>query len=205
MDKFIFDANVLWDLEEINMLDKMMNVFSNMDLSIHMSRINYIEMPTRVRSKLRNHKSVININEPDEIEYDEFRKEIRNQGIVLDGKDSAVLYTCNQINADYIVSSDTKVRLESKKYAEKYIKSTLPFHLLDLLKYLHKVDQIDSKLCINMALDLYKNKELPHMIKNHGGELIEDITKRQRWISENTDLSTDIFNSYGKHIVLYSR
>ena len=204
MIKFIFDANVLWDLDKINMLEKIMHVLNNVDFRIYMSRINYIEMPIIVRNKLKDY-NFFTIEEPNENEYNEFRKEIRQKGIILDNKDSAVLYVCEKINANYIVSSDTKVNLASKKYATKYNTDTRPFHILDFLKLLHKGNLIESKLCINMALNLYKHKELPYMIENFGSELISNKTKRQNWIQTEKTSSLNTFNNYEQHIMIHLR
>jgi len=202
MIKFVFDANVPWDLDKINMLENIMHVLNNVNFRIYMSNINYIEMPINVRTKFGNY-NFITIEEPNKNEYDEFRKEIRQKGIILDKKDSAVLYMCNKINANYIVSSDTKVKLASKKYIDKYNKDARPFHILDFLKFLHKGELVESKSCINMALSLYKNKELPYMIENFGNELISDRTKRQSWIRTEKKSSLNTFNNYEQHIRIH--
>jgi len=204
MIQFVFDANVPWDLDKINMLEKIIHVLNNVNFRIYMSSINYIEMPINVRNKLGNYNFII-IEEPNENEYDEFRKEIRQQGIILDKKDSAVLYMCDKINANYIVSSDTKVKLASKKYVDKYNKDARPFHILDFLKFLHKGKLVESKSCINMTINLYKNKELPYMIENFGHELISDRIKRKNWIQNETTSSLNTFNNYEQHIMIHLR
>lgn len=198
---FVFDANAPWDLEKIGKLDEMLKILEdNLNFRIYISELNFNEMPVRVRTKLSKYQHVI-IDPLNDEEYDNFRREIRDKNIILDRKDSAVLYTSNKIDADYIVSTDTTVQLMAKRYADIYNKKVKPFHLLDMFSFLHKVKLIESNSCIKMALSLYKNKEIPYMVVRHG-ELIDDITKRNAWIKEETKLSVNTFNSYEHHIIL---
>ncbi len=197
---FVFDANVPWDLDKIGKLDQIMQALENINFKIYISDINYNEIPVRVRNKLGKYQNFA-IDDLDNAELDTFIKEIRQSGVILDSKDSAVLFTSGKVDADYIVSSDTRVQLMTKKYAENHGKKARPFHLIDLLSFLHKVNLIESNLCIKMALSLYKNKEIPHMVETQGKELINNITQRNAWIKKEVQLSVNTFNNYEKHIV----
>ena len=202
MIEFVFDANVPWDLEKINKLDKIMQVLDNSNFKICMSYDNFIEMPHDVRNKFRKYQFVV-IDEPDEMDFKEFRTRIRNEKIILDKKDSAVLYSCNKTGADFIVSSDTHFLLEAKKYIKIFDRKTRAFHLLDVIKYLKQMEILDAKSCVNTSLDLYKKKEIPHLVTNHGKELIDDTLKRNDWINNETKSCMNTFNNYKQHIFSY--
>lgn len=136
MYTLVFDANVPWDLDiKINKLNEIMHLMDNINFKIYISNINFYEMPYGVQVNLRNHNHVIVDDEPDQNEYNEFKKEIHRRGVILDNKDSAVLFTSNKYDADYIVTSDTQVRLMAKKYAESYCKKVKPFHLINLFSF----------------------------------------------------------------------
>ena len=202
MIKFVFDANVPWDLEKINKLDTIMQVLDNSNFKICMSNDNFIEMHHDVRNKFRKYQFVV-IDEPNEMDFKEFRTRIRNENIMLDKKDSAVLYSCNKIDADFIVSSDTHVLLEAKKYIKMFDRKTRAFHLLDVIQYLKKTGILDAKSCLNISLDLYKKKEIPHLVTNHGNELIDNVLKRNDWISDEIKSCMNTFNNYKQHISIY--
>ncbi|MDO9096780.1 MAG: hypothetical protein Q7U60_01470 [Candidatus Methanoperedens sp.] len=188
MYTLVFDANVPWDLDTINALNETMNLMNNINFKIYMSDINFNEMPVRVRTKLNNPQCVI-IDETNTDEYDEFRKDIHRKDIMLDKKDSAVLFTSNKFNTEYIISSDTNVRRMTKKYADIYGKRITPFHLIDMFSFLRGINLIEPYSCIKMSLELYKKKEIPYMVERHGAELVSDEIKRNRWIKNETPTS----------------
>lgn len=202
MIEFVFDANVPWDLEKINKLDRIMQALDNSNFKICMSNDNFIEMPHTVRNKFKKYQFVV-IDEPDEVNFKKFRGRIRKNKIILDKKDSAVLYSCNKIDADFIVSSDTHFLLEAKKYIQFYDRKAQAFHLLDVIKYLKKMELLDAKSCVNISLNLYKKKEIPHLVTNHGNELIDDTLKRKDWINDETKFCMNTFNNYKQHISSY--
>lgn len=206
MYTLVFDANVPWDLDiKINKLNEIMHLMDNINFKIYISNINFYEMPYGVQFNLRNHNHVIVDDEPDQNEYNEFKKEIHRRGVILDHKDSAVLFTSNKYDADYIVSSDTQVRLMAKKYADSYGKKLKPFHLINLFSFLRGINLIEQHSCIKMSLKLYRNKEIPYMIEEYGKQLIADKIKRNEWIRTEIKSSVDIFNSYEQHIIGHLR
>ena len=202
MIEFVWDANVPWDLDKINKLDPIMQILDNSNYKICMSNNNFIEVPTFIRNKLKDYH-FFSIDEPNENDFNDFRIKIRNENIILDKNDSAVLYSCNKIDADYIVSSDTQVILQANKYNSISGIKAKAFHLLDLIQYLKKIGILDAKFCAILSLDLYKKKEIPHLVTNHGNELIDDTTKRKTWIDGQTKSCMNTFNSYKEHISRY--
>ncbi len=202
MIEFVFDANVPWDLDKINKLDTLMQALDNSNFKICMSDGNFMEMPIAVRNKLKKYQFV-SIDKANEKNFDDFRIKMRSENIILDKNDSAVLYSCNEIDADFIVSSDTQVLLQANKYKDIFSMKTKAFHLLDLIQYLKKIGILDAKFCANLSLDLYKKKEIPHLVLNHGNELIDDTTKRNKWIINQTKSCMDTFNNYKEHISKY--
>ena len=202
----VFDANVPWDLDiNINKLNEIMHLMDNINFKIYISNINFHEMPRSVQVNLRNNNHVIVDDKPDQNEYDEFKREMHKRGVILDYKDSAVLFTSNKYDADFIVSSDTQVRLMAKKYADRYSKKVKPFHLINLFSFLCWINLIEPHSCIKMSLKLYSKKEIPYMIDNYGKELIADKIKRNEWITTEITSSVDIFNSYQQHIIKHLR
>ena len=204
MNILVFDANVPWDLvDNIDKLDEIMQVMNNIQFKIYMSSINFNEMPVRVKRELRKHQHIIIEPEPEQIEYDEFRKEMQRNGIILDPKDSAVLYTSIKTDADYIISSDFPVRKMIKKYADIYSKKVKPFHLVNMLSFLREMNLVEPNSFIKMSLKLYKKKEIPYMVKRHGERLIKNNIEQNNWIKEETKTSVDTFNSYEGSILRY--
>ncbi|MFZ3168196.1 MAG: hypothetical protein WA130_11325 [Candidatus Methanoperedens sp.] len=205
MYTLIFDANVPWDLDlKVNTLDEIMRLMDTINFKIYISSINFYEMKYHTQINLRKHKHVI-IDEPNQNEYDGFRTALRQKGIILNAPDSAVLYTSHKFDADYIVSSDTQVRLMSEKYANSYIKKVKPFHLMDMFSFLHGINMIESNSCIKMSLKLYEHKEIPQMIEEYGKELILNKQEQSKWIRNETKSSMDTFNSYERHIIEHLR
>lgn len=202
MIEFVWDANVPWDLDKINKLDPIMKALDNSNFKICMSNDNFMEVPIVIRNKLNNYH-FFSIDKPDEKNFSDFRIEMRSKNIILEKKDSAVLYSCNKIDADFIVSSDTQVLLQADKYNRIFGINAKAFHLLDLIQYLKKVGILDAKFCAILSLDLYKKKEIPHLVINHGNELINDTTKRNIWIADQTKTCMDTFNNYKEHISRY--
>lgn len=202
MIEFVWDANVPWDLDKINKLDPIMKALDNSNFKICMSNDNFMEVPIVIRNKLNGYH-FFSIDEPDEKNFSDFRIKMRNKNIILEKKDSAVLYSCNKIDADFIVSSDTQVLLQADKYNRIFGINAKAFHLLDLIQYLKKVGILDAKFCAILSLDLYKKKEIPHLVINHGNELISDTTKRNIWIADQTKTCMDTFNNYKEHISRY--
>ena len=202
MIEFVWDANVPWDLDKINKLDPIMKALDNSNFKICMSNDNFMEVPIVIRNKLKDYHFV-SIDEPDEKNFSDFRIKMRSENIILEKNDSAVLYSCNKIDADFIVSSDTQVLLQANKYNSIFGIKAKAFHLLDLIQYLKKVGILDAKFCAILSLDLYKKKEIPHLVINHGKELINDTTKRNIWIADQTKSCKDTFNNYKEHISRY--
>lgn len=202
MIEFVWDANVPWDLDKINKLDPIMKALDNSNFKICMSNDNFMEVPIVIRNKLKDYHFV-SIDEPDEKNFSDFRIKMRSKNIILEKKDSAVLYSCNKIDADFIVSSDTQVLLQANKYNSIFGIKAKAFHLLDLIQYLKKIGILDAKFCAILSLDLYKKKEIPHLVINHGNELINDTTKRKIWIADRTKSCMDTFNNYKEHISKY--
>ena len=202
MIEFVWDANVPWDLDKINKLDPIMKALDNSNFKICMSNDNFMEVPIVIRNKLKDYH-FFSIDEPDEKNFSDFRIKMRSKNIILEKNDSAVLYSCNKIDADFIVSSDTQVLLQADKYNRIFGINAKAFHLLDLIQYLKKVGILDAKFCAILSLDLYKKKEIPHLVINHGNELINDTTKRNIWIADQTKTCMDTFNNYKEHISRY--
>ena len=202
MIEFVWDANVPWDLDKINKLDPIMKALDNSNFKICMSNDNFMEVPIVIRNKLKDYH-FFSIDEPDEKNFNDFRIKMRSKNIFLDKNDSAVLYCCNEIDADFIVSSDTQVLLQANKYNSVFDIKAKAFHLLDLIQYLKKIGILDANFCSILSLDLYKKKEIPHLVINHGNELINDTTKRKIWITSQTKSCMDIFNNYKEHISRY--
>jgi len=202
----VLDANVPWDLDiKINKLNEIMHLMDNINFKIYMSNINFHEMPYSVQINLKNHNHVIIDNEPDQKEYSEFKNEIQRRGVILDKKDSAVLFTSNKFDADYIVSSDAQVQKMAKKYADIFGKKVKPFHLINMFSFLRGINLIEPHSCIKMSLELYKHKEIPYMIEEYGKQLIADKIRRNEWIKTEIKSSVDIFNSYEQHIIGHLR
>lgn len=196
----VFDANVPWDLYKLNKLDLIMQSLLSADFSISMSEVNFLEMHLDVREAFKKHQN-INLVAHDENKFEDFRKEIRNKGVMLDKKDSAVLYSCAENNASYVVSSDTQVLSMTKKYAEKYNKKIFAYHIVDIITLLNKENRLSNKDSLHIFVELYSKKEIPHLVATHGDELISDRLKRNKWVTENTESCTTKFNIYGKHIL----
>lgn len=196
----VFDANVPWDLYKLNKLDLIMQSLLSADFSISMAEVNFLEMPVDVQKAFKKHQNV-NLVSHDIDEFDQFRKDIREKSIILDKKDSAVLYTCAKYNASYVVSSDTQVISMMKKYAEKYNIKIFAYHIVDIITLLNKENRLSNKASLDIFVELYSKKEIPHLVATHGGELISDVLKREKWVTKNTESCTTKFNIYGKHIL----
>ncbi|WP_135604092.1 hypothetical protein [Methanococcoides sp. NM1] len=195
----VFDANVPWDLYKLDKLDQIMKLFSSANLSIHMSNDNFLEMPRTIGNMFKTYQNV-EIDESDDNGLNTFKKQIRDEGIILDKKDSAVLYSCDKIDADFVVSSDTNVILSTNKYANTYSKKVKGFHILDIITYLKNENFLDKNECMRIFLALYSKKEIPYLVETHGNELIRDVSTRSIWIAGNTKSCIAKFNTYSKHI-----
>lgn len=200
---FIFDANVPWDLgQKVKRLDEMMSIMNNTNFKIYISSINFYEMPRDIQEKIRKHKHII-IDETDNDELSGFIIEMHKKEIYLKDEDFAVLYTSHKFDATHIISSDMQVLLMTEEYAKCCNKKVKPFHLLHMFGLLHKNRLINYNLCTKMSLSLYKNKEIPQMIEDYGGELIYDKTKRKYWIKRELgeDGPIEKFKIYEKNIM----
>lgn len=196
----IFDANVPWDLCKINKLDLIMKSLLSANFNIYMSSDNFNEMPIKIRKAFEKYTNV-NIVISDIEEFDNFKKEIRNKEIILEKNDTAVLYSCFKYNASYVISSDTEVIRKTKKYAETYKKDISAYHIVEMITLLNKENLLSNKDSLNIFIELYSKKEIPHLVGTHGAELINDTLKRREWVDTNTKSCTAKFNIYGKHIL----
>lgn len=196
----VFDANVPWDLDKINKLDLIMQLLLSVNFSVFMSMDNFLEMPLDVRKAFKKHQNV-NLITHDESKFKEFREEIRYKGIVLEKNDSAVLYLCSEKNASYMVSSDTKVIHMTKNYAKEYSKKINAFHIVEIIYYLCINNMLSKRDCLDILTGLYSKKEIPHLVKTYGEELISDKLYRETWIKDETKSCTTKFNTYRTYIL----
>lgn len=205
MDIFIFDTCSLRDLDDIEILEKILNKLTIDKLCI--SDENFNELNWKLKAKI---KEKIDIFPSNETEFNTLRAQWKKRGIAGSSKDLHMLYVVEKIyssilpnNKIHVVSFDLGFKESVENYKNTYKRKELIFYTtIDFLNLIYIRDGMSYSEFVNATLRLFKYKEISKYFKNLKTYQKDTYEKD---IKDAEVLLTERFQIYKFHIVEHTK
>lgn len=165
MKKIVIDACVAIDLniKKVNFLEQLLSCLG--DDIICISSINFKEIHDLNTQRLLKNSKYVQIMRDDDAKFIDFSHELELLKLNLSNKDRHVLFLANELNADFVVSSDFNVIDKVTKYRKiKKLDFMRPQTTVLLLDYLYQSGKIRYNEFFEKSLNLFKYKEIDNML-----------------------------------------